>query len=108
MKDTYENVKTFLDSGLLDDIKLLKSHTWKGKRIVLFVNGDYLFVSCVYGLSGAKGTYPCLWCNVNGNKMQERTELCNPRTLYTLNFHHGEFMRAGKGYKKMQNSILTA
>ena len=99
VKDTYENVKTFLDAGLLNDIHLLKSHVWRDKRIKLFLNGDYLFVACVYGLSGAKGKYPCLWCTVQKEDIQKRTTLFPPRNLNTLRTHHSEFMSKGHGDK---------
>ena len=99
VKDTYDNLKTFLDSGLLEDLKRLQIHSWKGKTIKLFLNGDYLFVSCIYGLSGAKGTYPCLWCTVKKDEMQKRTTLFSPRNLNTLKSHHDTFMKAGKGDK---------
>ena len=36
VKDTYCNMKAFLETGLLNDINLLKTHVWLGKRIRLF------------------------------------------------------------------------
>ncbi|GFO08081.1 amine oxidase [Plakobranchus ocellatus] len=62
VKDTHKNIERFLQGGLGDELFALQSHSWKGKMLKVFLNGDYDFLCKMYGLSGPQGTYPCLWC----------------------------------------------
>ena len=51
----------------LETIQMIK---WQDKRIRLFVYGDYDFLRKLLGISGAQGTYPCIWCLINKRDMQ--------------------------------------
>ena len=37
---------------------------WRGKKM-MFIFGDYDFLTKLYGLSEANGMFPCLWCNAS-------------------------------------------
>ena len=36
--------------------------TWHGRKFVIFFFGDYDVLCAMFGLSGAAGKHPCLWC----------------------------------------------
>ena len=40
VRDTHANMVRFLEGGLGDDLTALQSHSWKGKAIKVFLNGD--------------------------------------------------------------------
>ena len=46
---------------------------WEGRIFRLFLFGDYEFLCNMFGLSGARGCHPCLWCNITSDM------LCVPR-----------------------------
>ena len=50
-------------------IDVLGNLTWKGKTIKLHMFGNYDFLCNVYELSGAAGTYQCLWCYTTQSKL---------------------------------------
>ena len=60
-KDSGYNLREIL-STYRREIDALENLPWKEKTIKLHMFGDYDFLCNVYGLSGAAGTYPCLWC----------------------------------------------
>ena len=55
-KDLHENWKN-LTVLYKDQITAPQNDQWKKKKIKLFLFGDHAFLSVMYGLSGAKGTY---------------------------------------------------
>ena len=65
IKDNYtcNNVK---DCMLIlgPQLQELSNQQWDGKKIVLFMFGNYDFQSKLYGISGAQCLYPCLSCMV--------------------------------------------
>ena len=67
-KDSGHNVKEILCT-YRKEIDALENMTRKGKTIK-HMSRDYKFLCNVYGLSGAAGTYPCLWCYTIKSKMQ--------------------------------------
>lgn len=69
-KDSGYNIREILCT-YRKQIDALKKVTWKGKQVRVFMFGDYDFLGNVYGLSGAAGTYPCLWCYTNKSNMQK-------------------------------------
>ena len=61
IKDNHKNLKRCM-SILQPQLEELSNSEWNGKKIRLFVFGDFDFLSKLYGISGAQGTYPYLWC----------------------------------------------
>ena len=60
--DTFANLSTML-SMYTEQIKDLQTSTrWKGMSFNVFFFGDYEFQAKCYGLSGASGLRPCLYC----------------------------------------------
>ena len=92
VKDSYENLEVFFNSGLGNDIKRLSRSSWKGKQFILFVNGDYEFLARIYGLSAPSCIYFCIWCLVNKHAMQEDNNASEPRTLATLHSGYETFV----------------
>ena len=66
--------------------------------------GDYDFLCQMYGLSGASGKHPCLWCTVTSQQMQlppsQRTVEVEERTLESLESDHTKFQENYKGNLK--------
>ena len=48
-----------------------------GEKHQIFLFGDYDFQCKVFGLSGAAGTNPCLWCYTTKQQMQKKTQTLN-------------------------------
>ena len=61
VKDSFENLRVCMQE-FEKDLKELENTVWKGKTIKIFYFGDYEFLTKIHGLSGAAGTFPCLWC----------------------------------------------
>ncbi len=70
VKDTYENLQLLMSSVQLQ-LEDLKTLQWNGKKIKMFVFGDYDFYCKVFGISGAQATYPCLWCLIPKDELQQ-------------------------------------
>ena len=66
VKDSRKNMEMFFYSirKQLTDVKEL---VWNRKQIKLFLFGDYDFLCKINNISGANGSYPCLWFG-KGNK----------------------------------------
>ena len=96
-KDTIENLQKVAEP-LNAQIRQLQDMVWKGKSIKLFCCGDYLFLSNLYGISGATGNHPCLWCEAHKDEIQHKAAdrehfLPVLRTLENLRQHHDDFER---------------
>ena len=101
VKDTYENLKICI-TILKEKLENLEKLEWEGKHIQLFLFGDYEFLTKLYGLSGAQGMYPCLWCLATKSNFNDgRTKLFTERNLATLKRDHRRFKKYGKGNKKI-------
>ena len=70
-KDTAKNLRRAL-WHYRHQVYKLKKPKWMGKSIKLFLFGDYDFRCKVFGLSGAAGTHPCLWCYTTKRQMQQQ------------------------------------
>ena len=97
-KDYISNLTTAL-KPFQDKILQLRNTSWKDKKIRVILFGDYEFMCACYGLSGASGKYPCLFCEISKKEMQtapsERQTLPQLRTLDTLAKSYHEFQEAG-------------
>jgi len=83
-------------SNLLLCLERFKAHIaqfnkvkWEGdKTFRLFLFGDYEFLCAMYGLSGAAGRHPCLWCEIPSDMLKVRLDdrICKYplRTLESL------------------------
>nr|XP_054748599.1 uncharacterized protein LOC129254164 isoform X2 [Lytechinus pictus] len=86
-----------LDLALKDfasDVELLMRTTWRGKRIRLFLCGDYEFLTKFYGLTGPNGRHCCLYCSISKAQMAVPLEDRGPspsRTLETLSTNLQEY-----------------
>ncbi|GFN85156.1 amine oxidase, partial [Plakobranchus ocellatus] len=70
--DNVHNLQTLVNR-FKEQIKTLKVATWNGRKICIFLCGDYHFLADVHGISGSSGTHPCLWC------LQTKKEINCPR-----------------------------
>ena len=66
-KDSHENLKIILEP-YGEQISTLEKTSWKGKKICLFLFGDFDFELKVYGIPGAQS---CLWCKTSKGQMQK-------------------------------------
>jgi len=100
VKDSYENLRICM-SILQQQLEELSRLEWDGKKIVLFLFGDYDFLVKLYGLSGAQGTYPCLWCLTPKSDMKSMLKNDHSlRSLANIKRSHRRFMKYGYGLKK--------
>ena len=101
-KDSYTNMKHVLDP-YRRQFQNLERVTWKGKRIRLFLFGDYDFLLKVYGISGAQSAHPCLWCKRSKRQIQHspaHQPAVAKRSLVNLKRDHRNFKIRGGGDKK--------
>ena len=94
VRDTHTNLeRLFENMHLQEQILALQDHKWQGKSMKIFLNGDYEFLTKVYALSGASGTFPCPWCLVPRQDIQldPSQNQHASRTLTTLTEDFGEF-----------------
>ena len=115
-KDIKSNLMLCLERFRLH-IEKMKKIKWDDKDFVVFLFGDYEFLCSMYGLSGASGSYPGLWCCIHSR------DLCVPvfirggsplRTLDTLqenvevfrNKYKGVQIHAQKPYNVIDNSFF--
>ena len=97
VKDTPHNLKLIFDE-FKENIDNLNGMEWEGKKIKLFIVGDYAFLANIYGLSGASGKHPCLWCLDTKQDMQSYASSKYPsqtRTLEQLKTNHQHFVETG-------------
>ncbi|XP_066263922.1 uncharacterized protein [Branchiostoma lanceolatum] len=118
-KDYRENL-TAATKALCVEVAALQGSTWSSPdgstpSLRLFVAGDCAMLSTWYGLSGACGTYPCLWCEVRKvdlKKGEEEGQQAPPaRTLATLSQSYHQFIHEGHGdirnAKNYKNAIAS-
>ena len=81
----------------------LKSSEWESGsgckfKIKILRCGEYEFLTTLYGLSGASGLHPCLFCTTDKKNMQlppEHRLQSTLWTLHTLHTNHMSFIEAG-------------
>ena len=98
-KDTFEVLKQLI-ININPEVQKLKEIKWNSKSIKVFLFGDYAFVCDVFGLSGARGKYPCLWCLTTSDDIQTVSQgPIEDRTLTSIHKDHEKYLEAGN--KKM-------
>ncbi len=84
-------------------LSALNGKEWNDKLIQVIVTGDCEFIFRIYGIAGAKGTYPCFICRIDKKIMQKspyKRAKAILRTLEQLKKDYAEFKKAGCPIKK--------
>ena len=90
-------------SNLLLCLERFKTHIakfsqvkWSERTFQVYLFGDYEFLCTMYGISGASGRHPCLWCHITKDKLQvplsERDGIFTRRSLESLKNDYHTFM----------------
>ena len=106
-KDSHFNLQTVL-SKYADQIKELRKAQWRGKRLTVFLFRDYEFLTKMFGISGAAGIHPCLWCNTTRSNMQKPQHLrleVPQRSLESIKQDFKRFQRLGQGKRKLASKF---
>ncbi|XP_047136315.1 uncharacterized protein LOC105850584 [Hydra vulgaris] len=97
--DCKTNLKFSL-SRFKSEIDLLQNTIWREKQIRVFLFGDYKFLCAIYGITGATGRHPCLFCNITRQGMstpiKDNIEM---RSLETLDSHLEKYKNHGSDPK---------
>ncbi|KAI8495260.1 hypothetical protein Bbelb_272460 [Branchiostoma belcheri] len=110
-KDSRDNLKTAL-GRYRAEVEALQKEKWQGEgghayNLRVFIAGDYAFLSTIYGLSGASGSHPCLWCQIRKSEIDDQDSQrlrLPPRTLENMAQDYWEFLHEGRGnIKHAQN-----
>ena len=98
--DTRSNLETGFEK-IRESIEKLNNSTWNGKKVVLTLFGDYQFLCNSFGISGACGKYPCLWCHISKENIQieDNWKDCENRSLETLEHNLEQFKNSGQKLK---------
>ena len=100
-KDYHSNLKKTLGPLKLQ-IEDVQKMVWKGKKVRVFMCGDYDFLCKMYGLSGSRGIHCCLWCLTASSEIQKDRQIqkkTKARKLNNIKVHHRNFVSKGKGKK---------
>ena len=95
VKDTSMNLVVTMEK-ISPQITDLQSLVWNGKKVRLFLFGDYEFLAKVYGHQGATSRYACLWC-LSTRADMDRREKGPKRTLDSIKKDFKRFVKQGKG-----------
>ncbi|XP_035700061.1 uncharacterized protein LOC118432548 [Branchiostoma floridae] len=114
-KDSRENLTLALQR-YTEEIRDLQVSKWtsdgKEYKLKILATGDYAFLCTWYGLSGACGFHPCLWCYITLHQIPEDREnrpLRIPkRTLDSLAADHQRFVQEGMGKLKKAKEYNNA
>ncbi|CAH1248771.1 Hypp8401 [Branchiostoma lanceolatum] len=83
----------------------------KSYTVRVFATGDYALLCLWYGLSGAAGCHPCLWCDISKEEMKDvddRRLTIPARTLNSLKEHNTAFATEGRGNPKNAKNFHNA
>ena len=88
---------------------------WAERNFRVFLFGDYEFLCTIYGLSGASGRHPCLWCHITKDKLavplSERVNMFTPRSLESLKNDHRNFVytyNSNLAKTKLANNVISS
>lgn len=89
----------------IDELQLMK---WKNRSIKVFMFGDYQFLCCVYGLTGANGRHCCIYCTATKENIQLGIADSAPRSLDSMMNDLQKFQDDGSNLKnaKFYNNIV--
>ena len=106
-KDYYHNLAKILQR-FNAQIQKIPNMKWQDKAVKVFLFGDYDFLRKVVGISGHRGTYPCIWCLITRESMcikRDERGVMRRRKLSQLKADHRAFVHDGK-QKKNQGGQL--
>ena len=93
--DSHENLRKIMNN-FETEINSMQGMMWEGKAIKIFLFGDYKFYTSLYGLSGAAGVHPCLWCTATRLQMKSNNQGTHcPRTIEKLKDSYYKFELEG-------------
>jgi hypothetical protein len=69
--DKRSNLKTLLED-YSEQAAQLQQMEWRGKKIRVFLFGDFEFQWKMYGHVGAASTFPCLWCHITMDEKNKK------------------------------------
>ncbi|CAH1270873.1 Hypp4478 [Branchiostoma lanceolatum] len=107
-KESSENITTGT-SQFVAEIEELKAKVWRlpdGRDIHfrIFAATDYALLSKWYGISGACGVRPCVYCEVKKESMhmpkEDREIVIHMRSLERMDEQHKDFLERGRGMIK--------
>ncbi|XP_057313753.1 uncharacterized protein LOC130655069 isoform X2 [Hydractinia symbiolongicarpus] len=100
-KDRRSNLKIGT-SRFTEQIDRLQSSKFGDQRVRVFLSGDYEFLSSAYGITGANGRHPCLYCIATKEEIQKPVDIRGKfpvRTLETLKENLAKFRDSGGNLK---------
>ena len=103
-KDTRQNLELAFDEGMGTQIKELDGTEWNGKKLIIFIFGDYDFLAKSYGLSGAASVHYCLWCVGSNADFQFARDVrgrMEDRNLENMTTHHCSFISESGGRRAL-------
>ena len=108
--DSVENLATTF-RAYAGQVKHLMDSAWQDKQIRFIFFGDYELICSCYGLSGASGKRPCLFCLLTKPEMQlppSEQPLHEVRTLQSLEADFQEFQANGSclSKAKLHNNVI--
>ena len=112
-KDNKSNLMLCLER-FKTHIAMFEKVKWSDRVFKVLLFGDYEFLCTMYGLSGASGKHPCLWCHITKDYLCipqcERTGMFSSRTLDSLendfdNFIHQYSSNLAKA--KFVNNVIS-
>ena len=104
-RDSRENLDTIL-KPFKEQIDRLSEMKWNNCDIQLFLCGDYEFLIKVFGLSGAAGVHPCLFCEITSADIQKdpsETVESWIRSLRRIKSQHQRYVKAGSVKKNARH-----
>ncbi len=110
-KDNIANLRICLER-FKAHIEKLKTVTWENNVFRIFMFGDYAFLCAMFGISGANGVHPCLWCLITKDEMQHPrfirlANLSEKRTLSNLKEHLKLFQEKYGGNMKFAKKAFN-
>ena len=114
-KDTPDNLRRIL-SQYRKELEEMQGMMWRDKKVHLFFFGDYDFLTKVYGLSGAAGIHPCLFCTATKDQIEFPAKFkegkasgeIQERTLDSITAEYKRFKKDGKNVKnaKLHSNVV--
>eukprot|EP00731_Ephydatia_muelleri_P000541 Em0001g541a len=102
--DSVTNFHVALDR-FKEQIEHMHGMKWRQYTVKVFICGDYEFLSKMYGLSGASGCYPCLYCKIRRDQMATPLSIrghATERSLEGMSADHQCYISSGSIKKDAQ------